>query len=160
MATYSASIPAPGRVKPIRSKLLGCHDGPLILFAMSCGFQAFRHRLHTVSAKHHPLQLQIVTSSQASTSIIAKPTHLARRFSWGWQLNAECSMNAQCSGSLVVGHGSSETLNGMASDCKGALKPADPRTTHQDTAAEEYPLKRGLEDESAGPREAASTGHE
>ena len=69
-------------------------------------------------------------------------------------------MNAQCSGSLAVGQNSSETLNGMASNCEEAITPADSRTTYQDTAVEESSLKRRLEDESAGTGEAASIGHE
>lgn len=69
-------------------------------------------------------------------------------------------MSAQCSGSLAVGQNSSELLDGMASNCEEALTPAYSRTTHQDTAVEESPLKRGLEDESAGTGEAASIGHE
>ena len=69
-------------------------------------------------------------------------------------------MNAQCSGSLAVGHSSSNTLISMASNCEDAFTPADSRTTHQATAVEEHPVKRGLEDESAGTREAASIGHE
>ena len=69
-------------------------------------------------------------------------------------------MNAQCSGSLAVGHGSSSTLIGMASSCEEALTQAECRMADQDSVVKESTLKRGPEDESAGTREAASNGHE
>ena len=160
METYNFPIPLQGRDKRIHSKVSGCYDGVLLLYAMSSGFQAFRLRLHTVSVKRHSLQLQSIASPQASSSLSAKHTQLARRFSWSWQRNAECRMNAQCSGSQAVGHNSSSNLNGMISNCGEALTQAASRRTTQDSAVKESPLKRGLEDGSAGTRDAANTGHE
>ena len=69
-------------------------------------------------------------------------------------------MNALCSGSLAMGHGSSSALNGMASNCEEALEHADSKETSQDPAVNKSPPKRGRGDESAGTMDAASSGQE